>query len=223
MIFKSLKERFLIAKRAIKNRSVMHLLTKVFYMYWFDIKYSLDTSSFKFMHELEIESENKEYGIVYMPTDYQIFRNVFKKLNCNFEKFTFVDFGCGKGKVLLLASDYGFKKLKGIEFSKELCDICTHNINKFQKRKKELNIQVIFNDCAEYNIDPEDNFFYFYNPFESVVFKRVLDNIDQSILKYKRKVFIVYIKPLCSNLFINRPYKILYNIKNDAIIYTNET
>ena len=224
MILKSFKERFLTVKQALKNRSIIYLLTKVFYNYWFDIKYMLNTSSFKYIHELQIESENKIYGKPYMPTDYLIFRDLFKSLNCNFQEYTFVDFGSGKGKVLLLASEYGFKQLKGIEFSKELCDICTNNINKIQKRKKKkLNIQVIFLDAAIYEINPVDNFFYFYNPFEQEVFKRVLDNIDQSISKYTRKVYIVYIKPLHKDLFINRPYKILYNIENEAIIYTNET
>ena len=158
-----------------------------------------------------------------MPTDYSIFRDLFKSLNCNFEKYTFVDFGSGKGKVLLLASEYGFKELKGIEFSKELCDICTNNVNNIQKMKKKiLNIQVLFLDAAMYEIDPVDNFFYFYNPFEQDVFKRVLDNIDQSILKYKRKVYIVYVKPLHKDLFINRPYRILYHIEGEAVIYTNK-
>ena len=35
----------------------------------------------------------------------------------------FVDFGCGKGRVLLLAAGFGFARITGVEFAKELCDI----------------------------------------------------------------------------------------------------
>ena len=32
----------------------------------------------------------------------------------------FVDFGCGKGRALLIASEYNFKSVRGVEFAHEL-------------------------------------------------------------------------------------------------------
>ena len=42
--------------------------------------------------------------------------------------FTFIDLGCGKGRVLLMASDYPFKKIIGVEFMPELHRAAQKNI-----------------------------------------------------------------------------------------------
>jgi len=48
-------------------------------------------------------------------------------LDVDHANFTFIDFGSGKGRVLLLAARYPFKEVVGIEFSKELNDIALLN------------------------------------------------------------------------------------------------
>lgn len=37
------------------------------------------------------------------------------------EENSIVDLGCGKGRVLVVATHYGFKRITGIDFAKELC------------------------------------------------------------------------------------------------------
>jgi len=34
---------------------------------------------------------------------------------------TFIDIGCGKGRVLLMAAEHGFRKIIGIDFAADLC------------------------------------------------------------------------------------------------------
>src|SRR6476646_1262783 len=42
--------------------------------------------------------------------------------------FTFIDLGCGKGRVLLMASDYPFQKIVGVEFMPDLVGAAQKNI-----------------------------------------------------------------------------------------------
>src|SRR6516225_8353137 len=43
------------------------------------------------------------------------------------EAFTFVDIGCGKGRALMVASAFPFRRLVGVEISPELCEIARAN------------------------------------------------------------------------------------------------
>jgi SAM-dependent methyltransferase len=37
------------------------------------------------------------------------------------EQFCFLDIGCGKGRALIIATEYGFKDLIGVDYSAKLC------------------------------------------------------------------------------------------------------
>ena len=43
-------------------------------------------------------------------------------------RFTFVDLGCGKGKPLMVAASYGFRRLVGVDISAECIAIARRNI-----------------------------------------------------------------------------------------------
>ena len=65
----------------------------------------------------------------------------------------FVDIGSGKGRVLLIASMYGFSKVVGIEFSGPLCLLARRNIDTFRKRVAlPAPIEVIEADAVKVHI-----------------------------------------------------------------------
>jgi len=51
--------------------------------------------------------------------------------------FTFVDLGSGKGRVLLMASHYPFKRIIGVEFIPELHQVAQENIRKYTEQRTE--------------------------------------------------------------------------------------
>ncbi len=50
----------------------------------------------------------------------RMFQQAFARLDIDFEKFTFVDLGAGKGRIMLLASNFPFQRVLGVEFVPEL-------------------------------------------------------------------------------------------------------
>jgi len=56
----------------------------------------------------------------YQPTDPALFREMMASLPIEFNEFTFVDLGSGKGRTLLMASEYPFKKIVGVELIADL-------------------------------------------------------------------------------------------------------
>ncbi len=57
-------------------------------------------------------------------------RSIFKNLELDFRNYCFVDYGCGKGRVMAEAVRHPFKSVIGIDFAKELCEACKANLEK---------------------------------------------------------------------------------------------
>lgn len=51
----------------------------------------------------------------YQPTEPALFKEMLESLNIDFQEFTFIDIGSGKGRALLMAADYPFRHILGVE------------------------------------------------------------------------------------------------------------
>ena len=78
----------------------------------------------------------------------------------NYEKLNFIDVGCGKGKGILIASNFNFKKIIGIEINKNIYNVCKQNLSNYSKTKYKKNIQLINVNALDYNITDENIFFF---------------------------------------------------------------
>ncbi|MDH7911149.1 class I SAM-dependent methyltransferase [Winogradskyella sp. SYSU M77433] len=112
------------------------------YDLYFDWKNSTDTVSWISHEELIRENDIAKYSVHYQGCNAYLVKSILKKLKLP-KNQTFIDMGCGKGKILLLANSYGFKQVKGIELSKKLCGIAKRNILSFEsKTNSKSNISV---------------------------------------------------------------------------------
>ena len=64
----------------------------------------------------------------YQPTDAGLFQEMMAILPIDFREFTFVDLGSGKGRTLLMASEYPFRRIVGVEILPELHRAAEENI-----------------------------------------------------------------------------------------------
>jgi SAM-dependent methyltransferase len=104
-----------------------------------------------------------------------------------------IDYGCGKGAVLVKFAEYPFKRIAGIELSESLSSICRTNMNKLGLDK----VEIITGDATAFKEIDDLNFFYFFNPFSGKIFEKVIDNIIESTNKAPRKVSLLYYHPTC--------------------------
>jgi len=75
-----------------------------------------------YLSDLTFPSMDWLYGKDYSGIVPQRFLAMVSSLNLRFEDFTFIDFGSAKGRALLLASEFPFKKIIGVDFSPKLQD-----------------------------------------------------------------------------------------------------
>jgi SAM-dependent methyltransferase len=133
-------------------------------------------------------------------------------LDIRYEDFVFIDFGSGKGRVLLLASEFPFKKIIGVEFSPKLHAIAQNNIRVYQSTTQQCkHVAAVCEDATSYALPIEPTVYYFFDPFRLPVMSVVIDNLRQSLQKHPRKIFLVYVNAeLASTLdqagFLERIY-----------------
>src|SRR6516225_1387013 len=76
----------------------------------FDRRFGTHTKTITELDELDIDSPNKQLGERYQASPSRPFRRVISLLDIDYREFAFVDFGSGRGRTLLLASGFPFRK-----------------------------------------------------------------------------------------------------------------
>jgi SAM-dependent methyltransferase len=167
----------------------------------FDQAWGVDTEGSIHLLKLDINSRNAIHGARYQPTPLEPCERLVSGLKLQHEEFIFIDLGSGKGRVLLLASTFPFKKVIGIEFSPELVCTAQDNIRKCEERMKCQDVEVLCMDAVDYEFPAEKTVLYLYNPFDEVVGERVVNKLRLSLVEFPRDLYVIYYNPAYSRIF----------------------
>jgi len=133
----------------------------------------------------------------YQPTDPALFREMMSSLDIRFEDFIFIDIGSGKGRVLLMAADYPFCRIVGVELLPELHRVAQENIAKYKSdSQKCFALESICADASEFAFPAEPLVVYLFNPLPEEGLKRLLANLEQSLRQRPRPIWVLYHNPL---------------------------
>jgi len=176
-------------------------------------KYNINTSKIEDVKKLSIKGDNIEHAELYQGANYYLLEKVFDYLQSIKVTKNIVDYGCGKGRVLAVAAYYGFSKITGVEFAKELCDTARKTIMPVQQRFPEKIFNVIHANAVDHKIEKDTNVFFFFNPFDEVVMLAVAKNILQSLKENPREVYVVYLNPVHKEIFMSAGFEQIYHFE----------
>jgi SAM-dependent methyltransferase len=187
----------------------------------FDATYGTETSAIREVGSLDIASPNARYAVRYQPSSDTLIRNAISRLNMDATEFTFIDFGSGKGRVLMVAAEYPFKQIIGVEFSSELNEIAKHNVARLPSNLNHTGrISALCCDAAEFEPPPGNLVCYFYNPFGAAVLEPIANRLAARTLRGYRTI-IIYVDPQKRELFDKtEKFKILYTDSSLLILDT---
>jgi predicted RNA methylase len=171
----------------------------------FDKLNNTDTSGRIGLSNLKIISTDNEATCSrYEPTPVLPFAKIMARLAIDRSKYTFVDYGCGKGRALLLAAEHGFRKIIGVDFSPELCEIARMNANTYKESQgADVDIRISCVDASTFQLPPGNCVLYFYNPFGEELMQKALEHIETALQIESRDVYLVYFHPQWSKVFDN--------------------
>jgi hypothetical protein len=158
----------------------------------FESRHGLDTEEVADLNDLTIEGSNGADGFYYVATPPRVVHAFLANLP-SVQDFAFVDYGSGKGIVLLVASEYGFQSIRGVEFAHELHETAEQNIRKFASPRQVCHdVMSICADATQFDVPATNGVLYFSNPFSEPVMQQVLDKIGKSFAEHNQKIFVLF-------------------------------
>jgi glycosyltransferase involved in cell wall biosynthesis/GNAT superfamily N-acetyltransferase len=149
------------------------------------------------LSELDIPFQSKAHGTKHDPSPVFPLRKVLRQMPIRGDD-VFVDLGSGKGRSLLVAAGFPFRRVVGVEFSEELCRIAGENLRRYSAKNPGVPPFEIRNaDAAEVCVEADWSVFYLFNPFDAVVLHQVLCNVERSYRANPRKIRLLYNHPVC--------------------------
>jgi SAM-dependent methyltransferase len=165
----------------------------------FDVENGLNTdgdvNGWTHLSDLEIPGANWIYGRNYVPIEPERFRSIASGLAINYGDFVFVDFGSGKGRALLLASEFPFRRVMGVEFSPELHRIAQENIAKHANHRMSGPVESICMDFLDFPLPAEPLVLFLFDPCEDPVLVKVLARIRKALETDPRPAYLIYVAP----------------------------
>jgi SAM-dependent methyltransferase len=158
-----------------------------------DLIHGVDTCGDIPLASFDFESPHKTPGLQYQSHHPQIIRAALEASGIEFSRYTFIDYGCGKGRALLVASGFPFRNIIGLEFVPQLADIARENVKRYRSRKQQCqDIEVVTADATEYELPNESAFLYFFSPFSTPVMNAVFNKIENSLISTPRELVVLF-------------------------------
>ena len=161
----------------------------------FDRRFKTVTSSIVPLDGLGItDREKTKSAVYYISSPVRFERYLLGSLNIDYSQFDFVDIGSGKGRVLMIASDWPFRSITGVEISKPLCVVAEKNLQIYSSRTQRCrNISVRCMDATQFPIEQKNAVYHFYHPFQPDLLKPMLEKIATTFRGSDTKVYLAYI------------------------------
>jgi len=167
----------------------------------FDRRHRIDTRGMIWIDSLDVADRDKQRGWGYMATQPEWFGILLSQLDVDVSQFSFVDFGSGKGRSLLLAAEFPFRQIIGVEFSRQLHEAAEANIQDWRSSTQQCRrIRAVHADATRFALPPSPLILYMYNPFKEDVMREVLANVRADLQSDPRPLLLIYANPTCRTL-----------------------
>lgn len=168
----------------------------------FDWDHRVDTTS------ATVSWRSRFLGLLHSPyqaTDPTLFREMLENLRIGFRSFVFIDIGSGKGRALLMAAEYPFQRIIGVELLPDLHCIAQQNIANYKSEsQKSFALEAVCCDAASFEFPSEPLVLYLFNPLPMPGLVRLLENLERSLLDHPRPAFILYHNPILEHELLER-------------------
>ena len=156
----------------------------------FDVQHGVDTSGYLPGEQLRSGSSADLYNTAYYGIAPSALTQALWLLPSGVDTYTFLDLGCGKGRALLVAAQFPFRQIEGIELSPELCRIATENVD------ADPRITVRQGDATDLGFPPTPLLVYLYHPFLAPALRKMLTNLECSFKQQPREIYLLRANPV---------------------------
>ena len=131
----------------------------------------------------------------YSAINHDFFREIFRAIPGDLTKYTFVDVGSGKGAAVMMAAEFPFRQLIGLELNTELVDVARENIIKFNQRSPTpIAPQWVEGDFFQWDLPKQPLLFFFNNPFPTDLSLQAIKHLEARLADTGQTALLVFRK-----------------------------
>jgi hypothetical protein len=163
----------------------------------FDQRHGTDTAQEVSLIEAGVPADQSARGnVVYRPDWESEFHASLAALEISLDGFAFVDIGSGKGKILLLASDYPFARIVGVEYAPRLHAIAEENIARYRSPRQRCHaLEAVLADALTYRLPEGPLVCYIFNAMDATTTKALMEHVDDELAARSAPAFVIYRNP----------------------------
>lgn len=173
----------------------------------FDRANGTDTSGQVLPEEMNIRPDHPAWPhtVAYGGSQPSVIRAALRALP-DLSGATFVDLGCGKGRPLLVATEFPFRDIVGVELSEELARIARANAALIAARHPDRpRARVEVADAATFPLPAGDLVLFLFFPFRAAITTQIVAAIERALEQPRRAVYVIYVNPIDGALFDASP------------------
>lgn len=134
---------------------------------------------------------------------------------------TFVDVGAGMGRAVILASEYPFKQVVGVEVSPGLFEVAKENLERAERsRRRCRDVRLVRADARSWSYPPGNLVIFMYNPFDSDAMRMALGSILNR--RDPGTTWLLYHTPAERNEIETTPEWLIEAITPSGVIYRKD-
>ena len=161
----------------------------------FDRQWGTDTSGTVNLSALNVARDRALLAYGYQASNGVALEQALALAGIDPADFTFIDYGSGKGRVVMISAALGFAKAIGVEFAPELHQVALANADRFLAAGGASKpCDMVLGDAGSYVPPPGPLFAYIYNSFGPQILGEVLHRLEQRA-EAGDTVIVVYVNP----------------------------
>lgn len=169
----------------------------------FDRRHRVDTSGLIYADGLVSGHAHDGQSAGYYATAPSLFqgalslwRETLRESRYALSDYTLVDVGCGKGRVLMLASEYRFREVVGVELHPGLVRVARKNLQRWMRGPRPCrHISVVEADVLSYAFPSGPVVIYFFNSFEREMVQLWLERLEAVAATRSQPIDLIYVHP----------------------------
>ena len=154
-----------------------------------------------------VSTEDRKHVNSYEPVNYYTSSRLLDSLQPADFTSSFLDTGCGKGRLLAMAAAYGFSDIIGIDFSKKLCKTAATVCSSIKTKYPDISITIECADARYYCIPERVGVIFLFNPFDAVVMETFIQKVSESLYRLNRPLKVLYANPQCKQQWLDAGFK----------------
>jgi len=168
----------------------------------FDVQHGIDTSGLVDAFALQRDPSLDGQLSPYMGSQPSIIRRALDALG-DVAGYTFVDIGCGKGRPLIVASEYPFALVLGFDISADLVQTANRNAAIIARRfPARPPIRAVDANVADMTVPSGNVVVFMFNPFGPELMTTLLHKLEEALASgVIEHLFVVYDNPVCGDVF----------------------